>query len=59
MNKVLLLNQHYLPLNIIKMSRAIRLYCKGKVDILEGYGTFTYEGKEAQMPIIMKMKYYK
>lgn len=58
MNKVLLLNQHYLPLNIIKMNRAIKMYCKGKVEILEGYGSFNYDGKEIQMPIIMRMKYF-
>ena len=58
--KVLLLNQHGLPLNILKMNKAINKWMKGKVEILETVDDsyFTYEGKEQQFPTVMIMKYF-
>jgi CRISPR/Cas system Type II protein with McrA/HNH and RuvC-like nuclease domain len=58
-DKVLLINQTLLPLNIIKMKKAIKLFVKGKADILENNGKyFLFEGKKYPYPTVMKMCYF-
>ena len=58
--KVLLLNQHYLPLNILKMNKAINKWMKGKAVIVESNNNsyFTYEGERYNFPIVMRMNYF-
>lgn len=57
--KVLLLNQHNLPLDIMHMKKAIKKICKGKAEIVAtASGSFKYEGKTYPKPIIMRMNYY-
>lgn len=56
--KVLLLNQSYLPLAVLKMRKAMNKWINGKADILEEQEEgFMYNGKMQNFPIVMVMKY--
>ena len=61
MSEVLLLNIDERPLNVFKFgNKAINKWLKQKADIVESIPDrhFMYEGKQYEVPTIMKMTYY-
>jgi len=60
MKKVLLLNQHNLPLNVLKFKKAFNLLHKDKAELVEGVPNtnFYHNGKQYCYPSIIRMKYF-
>ena len=58
--KVLLINQHHLPLSIHNMDRAMLLWYKNKTDIIESYEDRYMDvfGEVMNQPSVMRMRYF-
>ena len=59
--KVLLLNYNYQILSFINERKAIRLFFKGKVDVLSVWKDiklFSVNGKDIYLPALIKLKYF-
>lgn len=60
MSQVLLLNQSYQPLNIITFKRALKMFVKGKIEIMSHYDdkVFNCWGTAMNAPAVVRMKYF-
>jgi len=57
---VLLLNQNYEPLTILRLKRAIVLVCLGKVELIENFAGREVHAISFSMPVpsVVRLKYY-